>query len=146
MKLYISLLFTFAFFLLACADQPKSNKSSAEVNAIIEKNKQTSLLNEISAITRTAQRLEGYGREMDSYRRAPDAERQRTCNQLMIDGKRDLAEMEIKINNLPENYKVQLTSITSDLNECVSCSKKAMESCKKARASINDYIKQTFPQ
>jgi division protein CdvB (Snf7/Vps24/ESCRT-III family) len=146
MKLYISLLFTFAFFLIACADKPKTNQSSAEVNAIIEKNKQTSLLNEVSAITRTAQRLEGYGREMDSYRRAPDAARQETCNKLMTDGKQDLTELETKINNLPENYKIQLTSITSDLNACVSCSKKAMESCKKARASINDYIKQTFPQ
>lgn len=146
MKLYISLLFTFIFFLISCADKPNANQSSAQVNAIIEKNRQTSELNEVSALTRTAQRLEGYGREMDSYRRAPDAERQQTCNRLMEDGKRDLAEMQTKINNLPEKYTAQFTSITGDLNECVSCSKKAMESCKKARASINETIKQTFPQ
>jgi hypothetical protein len=146
MKFYFSILFTLSFFFVSCADKPKSNQSAAEVNAIAEKNKQTAVLNEISSLTRTAQRLEGQGRAMDSYRRAPDAERQRICNQIMEDSKRDLAEMQTKINNLPEKHIAALSSITNDLTECTSCSKKAMESCRKARASINELIKQTFPQ
>jgi hypothetical protein len=146
MKFYFSILFIFTFFFVSCADKPKSNQSAAEVNAIAEKNKQTAVLNEISSLTRTAQRLEGQGRAMDSYRRAPDAERQRICNQIMEDSKRDLAEMQTKINNLPEKHIAALSSITNDLTECTSCSKKAMESCRKARASINELIKQTFPQ
>ena len=146
MKFYLSVIITFILFLTSCADKPKSNQSAAEVNAIAEKNKQTAVLNEISSLTRTAQRLEGQGRAMDSYRRAPDAERQRICNQIMEDSKRDLTEMQTKINNLPEQYIAPLSSITGDLTECTSCSKKAMESCKKARASINELIKQTFPQ
>jgi superfamily II helicase len=146
MKFYLSVIVTFTFFFVSCADKPKSNQSAAEVNAIVEKNKQTAVLNEISSLTRTAQRLEGQGRAMDSYRRAPDAERQRICSQIMEDSKRDLTEMQTKINNLPEKYIASLTSITNDLSECTSCQKNAMDSCKKARASINEYIKQTFPQ
>ena len=144
MKFRISL--TLIFFFISCSSKPQSNQSTAEANAIIEKNKQTAVLNEISAVTRTAQRLERQGREMDSYRRAPDAERQQICSKLMEDGRRDLTEIENKIKGLPETYIAQLTPIIGELNECISCSKKAMDNCKKARASINDSIKQIFPQ
>jgi len=64
----------------------------------------------------------------------------------MEDGRRDLTEIENKINSLPETYIAQLMPIIGELNECISCSKKAMDGCKKARASINDSIKQIFPQ
>lgn len=138
MKFYFSILFTFTFLLASCADKPKSNQSAAEVNAIAEKNKQTAVLNEVSSLTRTAQRLEGQGRAMDSYRRAPDADRQRICNQIMEDSKRDLTEMQTKINNLPEKYIAALSSITNDLTECTSCQKMRWIAVKKReRLSMN---------
>jgi len=144
MKLYILLIFLFIF--ISCSAKPKTNQSADEVNAIIEKNKQTAVLSEVSALTRTAQRLERLGREMDSYRRAPDAENQRICNKLMEDARAEVTDLETKINNLPQTYNAQLTPIIGELNECVSCSKKAMDGCRKARAFINEVIGQIFPK
>lgn len=83
---------------------------------------------------------------MDSYRLAADAESKRVCNVLAEDRKRETADLETKIKNLPEIYNGQLIPILPDINECVTCSKKAMESCVKARASINETIKRIFPQ
>ncbi len=82
---------------------------------------------------------------MNSYRLALDAESKRTCNVVMEDNRREIADLETKIKNLPGIYHEQLTSIIPDLNECVSCSKNAMDSCVKARASVNKIIKEIYP-
>ncbi len=130
----------------SCSQNPPANKPAVVDNAKIEKNKQTALLNEVSELTRAAQRLERQGRDMDSYRLASGAESQRTCNVLMEDRQREVNDLEVKIKNLPESYGIRLTPIIPDLNECVSCSKKATGNCVKIRAAINGLIKELFPQ
>ncbi len=130
----------------SCSQNPPANKPAVVDNAKIEKNKQTALLNEVSELTRAAQRLERQGRDMDSYRLASGAESQRTCNVLMEDRQREVNDLEAKIKNLPDSYSIRLTPIIPDLYECVSCTKKAMGSCVKTRAEINGLIKELFPQ
>ena len=132
---------------MACAaDVPHTDKTATpNAAAIVEKNKQTAVLNEVGATVQDAQAVEKLGRNMDSYRLAADAESKRTCGTVSEDNQRELAELEKRINNLPGNYKDQLISIVPDLNRCVSCTKNAMESCVKARASINKMIKEIYP-
>ena len=144
MKPYLTLLVILVF--TSCSQNPPANKPAVVDNAKIEKNKQTALLNEVSELTRAVQRLERQGRNMNSYRLASGAESQRTCNVLMEDRQREVNDLEAKIKNLPDTYSIRLTPIIPDLNECVSCSKKAMSSCVKTRATINGLIKELYPQ
>lgn len=146
MKLFIAALS--ASFFLACSNAPTANKSVVSDAAKIEKieqNKQTAILNEVGAVMRDAQSLEKLGRDMNSYRLAADAESRRTCLALTEDRRRETTALEIRIKNLPANYNAQLTPILADLNDCVSCSKQAKISCVKARASINQTIKEIYP-
>lgn len=136
----------FALFLFSCAaPAPTPRKTAAPDPAKIEKNKETALLNEVGEVVRALQSLEKLGRNMDAYRFAPGAEDRRTCRQLMEDRRREISDLEIRIKNLPENYNAQLIPQLADLNQCVSCSKQATESCVKARASINKTIKEIYP-
>ena len=144
MKLYTILLIILVF--TSCSQNQRVNKSVVIDNAKIEKNKQTALLNKISELTTVAQRLERQGRGLESYRRASGAESLQACNNFMEDLRRETNDLEANIKNLPESYSVRLASIIPDLNECVTCSKKAMNSCVKSRATINELIKELFPQ
>jgi hypothetical protein len=92
-----------------------------------------------------AQKVEKLGRNMNSYRLGTDAESKRICNVVSEENRAGIADLETRIKNLPDNYKEQLYPIIIDLNECVSCSKKAVDSCVKARASINKMIKEVYP-
>lgn len=143
MKLFITA--SLALLFVACSNAPQENKKIVPDSAKIEKNKQTAVLNEVGKVTRDAQSLERLGRDMDSYRLAADAESRRTCLALMEDRRRETAELETRIKNLPENFSAQFAPILTDLNECVSCSKQAKIGCVKARASINQTIKQIYP-
>ena len=142
-KIFITILFT--FFFIACSAAPKVDKSAAQNKAIIEKNKQINLLNDVGKILRDAQAAEKLGRNMDSYRLGTDAESKRICNVVSEENRTGVVDLETRTKNLPDNYKEQLSPIIADLNECVSCSKKAVDSCIKARASINKMIKEVYP-
>lgn len=134
-----------ALCLICCSAPKQANKTAAVDNAKIEKNKQIAALNEVGETVRDAQSVEKYGRGMTSYRRAFDAESRRACNIVMENNQKDLANLETRIKNLPENYQEQLAPIIPALNECISCSKNAMDGCVKARADINKIIKQIYP-
>ncbi|MGI8849568.1 MAG: hypothetical protein ACR2HT_05310 [Pyrinomonadaceae bacterium] len=142
MKFLITMLS--ALFFISCSAASPSKPVVPDATKI-EKNKETALLNEISEIVRTAQSLEKLGRNMDAYRLAPDVESRRTCNLLMEDRRREIADLEARIKNLPGTYNDRLTLLLADVNRCVACSKQATESCVKARASINKTIKEIYP-
>lgn len=138
------LIFT-AFMLVACAGSPQAENTDPNREKILAKNKQTAMMNELTNITQAAQKLEKEGRGMDLYRNSVKAESLRECNSVMADEQKQVQDLADRIAKLPESYTSVLTPITGDLIECVSCSKKAMENCVKARASINKAIKQWFP-
>jgi hypothetical protein len=142
-KIFTAILFT--FFFAACSTAPQVDKPAAQNKAIIEKNKQINLLNDVGKILRDAQSAEKLGRNMNSYRLGTDAESRRICNVVSEENRAGVVELEARIANLPDNYKEQLFPIITDLNDCVSCSKKAVDSCVKARASINKMIKEVYP-
>ncbi len=143
MKLCISLLFT-AFLFVSCAVQPRADKPGAASLANTEKNRQIALKNEVTEITRVAQEIEQQGRAMDSYRALPGAEGARQCAAVMDDQRKQTANLEARVKNLPENYNARLMPIIGELNDCVSCAKQAIEGCKKARASINQAIEEIY--
>ncbi len=134
-----------ALFFVSCSAVSQPNKPVTIDNAKIEKNKQIAVLKEVSETVRDAQSLEKIGRNMNSYRLAFDAESRRICNVVMENNRPELVNLEARIKNLPSSYQNQLTPIIPDLSECVSCSKKATDSCVKARASINKIIKEIYP-
>jgi len=142
-KISVTILFT--FFFVACSAAPRVDKPAAQNKAIIEKNKQIDLLNDVGKILRDAQSAEKLGRNMNSYRLGTNAESKRICNVVSEENRAGVVDLEARIKNLPDNYKDQLFPIISDLNECVSCSKKAVDSCVTARAAINKMIKELFP-
>lgn len=143
MKLSITI--SAALFCIACAAAPKADKPKVADSAIAEKNKQIAVLNEVGAITRDAQATEKVGRNMKSYRIFFDAASRRECNLVMEHNQRDVADLEARINKLTDDYKTRLTPLIPDLNECVSCSKNAVDACVRARASINQIIKEIYP-
>ena len=143
MKLYTSILFA-AFLFTSCSDKPQANKSGAATIADTEKNKQIALKNEVTEITRLAQKIEQQGRAMDAYRAMPGADGARQCASVMDDQRKQTADLEARIKKLPENYNVRLMPIIGELNDCVSCAKQATDGCKKARASINQAIKEIY--
>ena len=124
-----SVVLILAFVFVSCSAGQSSEKTAIPNQAVIEKNKQTAVLNQVGATVRDVQSVEKLGRNMDSYRLAQDAESKRACSSVMEDNQREIADLEAKINNLPDNYKAELTSIIPDLNQCVSCAKNAMDSC-----------------
>ncbi len=134
-----------ALFFISCSAASKPDKPVIVDSAKIEKNKQTAVKNEVGKIIQESQYLEGIGRNFDSYRISQKAESRRACNDLVEDQRREIADLEARIHKLPDNYSDKLTPIINDLNQCVSCSKTAMESCVKARATINQTIKEIFP-
>ncbi len=134
-----------ALIFLSCAAAPKTKKNAVSDDAIIEKNKQTALLNEVGKTVEDAQSIEKLGRNMNSYRLALDAASRRTCKTVMEDNQREIINLETRIKNLPTGYQAQLNAIITDLNECVTCSNKAMGSCVNARTSINKIIKEIYP-
>ena len=142
MKFYISVL-TLLFFVSCAKTPPADNGASENLRA---RNKETAAKNEVNTITREFQLLEKQGRAMDLFRNQNNAENDRECNAAMEKARQKITELETRAAALPDNYKSALLPIIPDLNECVSCSKKAAESCIKARASINQAIKNLFPQ
>ena len=136
------LILSFIFF-VSCAEKPAADNTVNE--NVKEKNKETAVKNEVTKITRLAQAIEQQGRDMQPFREAYDAESARQCNQIVDETRKQTANLEIRINNLPENYKKMLMPIVGELNECVSCAKKNLDDCKKARASINQVIKEIYP-
>lgn len=140
MKLYS--LFLTAFLLAACSSKPVVNAVDETKRA---KNKQIAVTNEVTQLTTLAQKLEKQGRGMEIYRQANNAENARECSIAMEDGQKQIKDFETRTANLPDNYKSQMILLTADLTACVSCEKKALENCVKARASINKTIKEIFP-
>jgi len=141
MKFYILIL---AFFLfVSCAGEPPIDKALIEKTK--EKNKETAVKNEVAEITRIAQTIEQRGRDLQPYRETLDAESARQCNSIIEERRKEITNLETRINNLPENYKNKLMPIIAEINECMSCAKKNLDDCKKARASINQLIKEIYP-
>jgi hypothetical protein len=141
MKLYISLLTI--FFLASCSGKP-AVKNAPDENKIA-KNKEIAIKNEATELTRIAQKLDQQGRGMEMYRQAGNAENMRECNLAMEDAQKQLKDFEERVAKLPDSFRLALTPIAADLYECAACSKKAMDGCRKARASINEAIKKIYP-
>lgn len=136
-----------ALFFISCAAPTKVSVDAPKIpdNVILEKNKQTAVLNEVGSILRDSQAIEKVGRNMKSYRIYFDAKSRRECGVVMEYNQRDVTALETRINKLTDNYKNQLAPLIPDLNECVSCSKTAQDACVKARASANQIIKEIYP-
>jgi len=76
MKLLISILTIFLF--IACNGKPPAdNAKAANIKA---RNEELALTNEVSAITRTAQKLEKQGRGLENYRNSRKVEALRECD------------------------------------------------------------------
>ncbi len=143
MKLSITILAV--LFFTSCAAAPKIDTPKAAESAIIEKNKEIASLNEVGAIVRDAQAIEKVGRNMKPYRIVYNDASRRECNVVMEYNQHDVAALEARVNKLTGDYKNKLTTLIPDLNECVSCAKNAADACVKARASINQIIKEVYP-
>lgn len=135
------------FLFTACAD-PEAEKAkqagSLANEQIKEKNKLTAAKNEAVEITKLAQKLEQNGRDLQPYRESADAESARQCNAAVEARGAEITDLETRVNKLPETYKSKLSPVIGELRECVSCAKKGLDDCKKARASINRVIKEIF--
>lgn len=145
-KLYpaITVALFFVFLSAACSLESQANKKVDEEKKA--RNKQIALKNEAVEITRLAQKIEQQGRAMELFRQAGSAENMRECSTASINAQKQVADLDARVKALPEVYFNRLMPIIADLNECVSCSNKAMPSCIKARALTNEAIKEIFPQ
>ena len=140
----ISLLLLTIFIFVSCSPE-KPRQSDEEREIIKARNEEIALKNEVSAITLDAQKLEKKGRGMEIFRQAKNAENDRECQSAMEEAQKESKDLDARIAKMPDQYKKSFAPIFPDLTECVSCSKTAMESCVKARASINKAIKELYP-
>lgn len=141
MKLYISILASVLF--VSCSGKPPAdNAKAANIKA---KNEELALSNEVSAITRAAQKLENTGRGLEILRNSKKPEAQRECVALVETGQKEIADLDVRIQKMPDKFKIPLAPLIPDLNGCVACSKNASEFCVNARASINKAIKELYP-
>ena len=141
MKLCILLLIV--IFIAACSDKPQANNAADENRRA--RNKETAAKNEVTEITRHLQKLEQKGRGMEIFRQANNAANDRECGIAMEEAQKQSADLETRIKNLPENFQLKLLPIIGDAAACASCADAAMDSCKKARASVNQAIKEIYP-
>lgn len=142
-KLCILPVILFLFSACASVNQPQSRKAPPDP-ALIEKNKQIALKNEVTLVTQAVQKLEQQGRDMEAIRQAPDAESRRQCGVAMEYRQKQVKDLETKVNGFPNPFNSTLTPIVADLNVCVSCARSALPSCKKTRAALNEAISEIF--
>ena len=140
MKFYIAL--AAVFLLISCSGKPAANNAADENKKA--KNKEIALKNEVTELTRVAQKLDQQGRGMEIFRQAGNAENMRECAAAMEEAQKQLKDFEERTGKLPDSYRAHLTPLSAALNECVSCEKKAMDGCRKARASINEAINRLY--
>ncbi len=141
MKLYILILLL--IFIVSCASV--SQVENAVNENLKQKNKLTDVKNEVTEITVLAQKLEQRSRGLDAFRSYPKAESLRECNLTLENIKKDTTDLDNRIIKLPEDYRNKLIPIIGELNQCASCTKDTLNDCKKARASINQAIKELYP-
>lgn len=143
-KLFVFLSAIFLFSSCAAvSNQPQSKKAPPDP-ALIEKNKEIALRNEVTLVTQEAQKLEQQGRDMEAIRQAPDAESKRQCNVATEYRQQQVKDLDNKVKSFPNPFNATLTPIISDLNVCVSCSKTALPSCIKTRAALNSAIGEIY--
>ena len=142
MKLGILLLIVVS--IAACSGKPQANNAADENRRA--RNKETAAKNEVTEITRLLQKLEQKGRGMEIFRQANNAANDRECGIAMEEAQKQAADLEARIKNLPETFQPKLLPIVGDAAACASCADAtAMDSCKKARASVNQAIKEIYP-
>lgn len=141
----ICILILTIFLLSSCGGgkPPADNAKAANLKA---KNEEIASSNEVSAITRTAQKLEKQGRGLEIYRNTNKAEALRECGIIAENSRKEISDLETRIQKLSDNYRTRLALVIPDLYECAACTKKAMNGCISARASINTAIKEIYPQ
>jgi len=140
----LSILLLIAVFFVACsAAKPPANDAAAENKRA--RNKEIAVKNEVTEITETLQKLEQHGRDMEFYRRANNAAKDLECRDAMEDAQQRAAALETRIKNLPESFHAKLLPMIGEVTACASCADDAMTSCRKARASINQAIKEMYP-
>jgi hypothetical protein len=142
-KVLISPAAIFLFAACASVSQPQVKKAPPDP-ALIEKNKQIALKNEVTLVTQAVQKLEQQGRDMEAIRQAPDAESRRQCGVAMEYRQQQIKELETKVSGFPNPFNATLTPIIADLNVCVSCARTALPNCKKTRAALNEAIGEIF--
>lgn len=141
MKFYNLILASILF--VSCANSPPVDNTAKE--NLKAKNKETSAKNEITKIVTIAQQIELQGRDLRLFRESPNAESMRQCNVIVEEKRQQTADLETRIKNLTENDINKLMPIIGELNDCLSCTKDTLNACKKARQSINQAIKETYP-
>jgi hypothetical protein len=144
MKLYISIFLI--IFITSCSGSQTSENPAPQNAAIRAKNQRTAMMNEITDITQTAQRIEKEGREMDFFRKIDNEENMNQCRLYMEERQKEISTLEARIEKIPGAYSRHLTPVIADLNSCVSCAKTAVGGCINARATINKAIAEIYRQ
>ncbi len=82
--------------------------------------------------------LENQGREMQSFRNTDKLEKVRDCGNLMRKNQEIAEDLKNKAEKLLKLLSIKLSAVAIDLKMCVSCSSSAIESCDRAKSSLNE--------
>jgi len=88
MKAYILILII--FLSVSCAD--KLPVDSVVNEQTREKNKQIAAKNQVTEMTRLAQKIEQHGRDLQPYRETSSDESSRQCDQILEERRKDLTD------------------------------------------------------
>jgi len=136
------LLLLVPLLLISCDPPPKPQNNAN----IAEKNKETALKNEVTRIIELAQKIEKDGRNLDIYRYSDLPGDKKACLESVAKKTSRLEDFKTRVEKLPDDFRGKLSPIYTDLDKCLACVDKAVESCKKARGAINEVIREIYPK
>lgn len=86
--------------------------------------------------------LEMQGRNMQSLRNTDDLTKVKECGNLMRERQKIADDLRSEAEKLPNPYSIPLSPAAIELKICVSCATSAIESCNRAKTSLEDAKKE----
>lgn len=82
--------------------------------------------------------LEKQGRSMESLRNTEDLTKVKECGNLMRERQKIADDLRTEAEKLPNPYSISLSPAAIELKICVSCASSAIDSCNRAKSSLQE--------
>jgi len=124
------------------AEQSFQLQSDGKVILSIDKKKIAETKNKGEEVFKKLVALEQQGRSMESLRNTNDLEKVKECGNLMRERQKIADDLRTETEELPNPYSIKLSPAAIELKLCVSCASSAIDSCNRAKTSLEEAKKE----